>query len=428
MQSENVLNKQFGNFSFDFLKLFKSFSASIGHNKLIIAVIAVAALGLVGFIMDFSRSVNVSFTDSGKIVSELDIYAKNTELIDAFLISSKDNQKIGVFRTTAGFVSQRFTSVVIEILDLELKLVIEDVFDIGQCLVWLFKYHPIYSLVYLLIFLAVMALAGGAISRIAAVELARGDKMGALEALRFSKRKFFSLFTAPLLPICMIATLGILVLIIGLLGNIPAVGEIITAILMLPAFVLGTLMTLIVIAALSGAALMYAIIAYESSDSFDVISRTFSYIYTRPWHLIFYYTVAVIYGGICYIFVRFFAFITLSVVYMFLWLSLRSSAENVPDMSKLEVMWSKPQFLNLAGSTDIYQLSSSESLAAFLIRISVSLVIGIVAAFLISFFFCASTTVYALMRRTVDNVSISDIDLTDNAPHIAQIEQEKDNS
>jgi hypothetical protein len=36
---------------------------------------------------------------------------------------------------------------------------------------------------------------------------------------------------------------------------------------------------------------------------------------------------------------------------------------------------------------------------------------GLVMAFIISFFYCSSTTIYALMRNKVDNVPISDINL-----------------
>ena len=63
-------------------------------------------------------------------------------------------------------------------------------------------------------------------------------------------------------------------------------------------------MTLVLLGTVGGFNLMYPTIAVEGSDSFDAISRTFSYVYARPWRMLFYTLVAIVYGALCYLFVR----------------------------------------------------------------------------------------------------------------------------
>jgi len=51
-----------------------------------------------------------------------------------------------------------------------------------------------------------------------------------------------------------------------------------------------------------------SVIAYEGSDCFDSTSRSFSYLFARPWRTLFYDFIAFVYGFICFLFVWFFAF------------------------------------------------------------------------------------------------------------------------
>ena len=406
------------------LRLFKTFAMAIGHNKLVIAFMAVAVLGFVGFLMDMSKSVNV-LRLSGGAVTELNVFVENPKAVAAFIGSTDSDMSKGVFSTMTSFVSEKFNDIVVALLGWNITKFFANIADLGRAFVWVFTYHPLYIGIYAVIFLAVMSFCGGAICRIAALEIARGEKLGAIEAMRFSRRKFWSLLSVPLLPVCIVAILGVSILLLGLLGNIPIVGEISIGLFLPFALILGAMMTLVVVGALAGSGMKFAVIAYEVSDSFDAISRTFSYVYTRPWHLVLYYLAALIYGGICYIFVRFFAFIILSMVYMFLWLSLWAKGAEAGTANKLDVIWPGPEFFNLAGNHAVYAMSWSESIATFLVKISVSVIMGLVMAFIVSFFYCSCTIIYALMRNKVDNIPISDINLNQLQPEMPDGKGEK---
>ena len=61
------------------------------------------------------------------------------------------------------------------------------------------------------------------------------------------------------------------------------------------------------------------------------------------------------------------------------------------------------------GDIDFLTLSSGQSLGAFLISFWVNLVIAILGAFAISFYFSANTIIYYLMRQEADTTALDDV-------------------
>jgi uncharacterized membrane protein YgaE (UPF0421/DUF939 family) len=71
-------------------------------------------------------------------------------------------------------------------------------------------------------------------------------------------------------------------------------------------------------------------------------------------------------------------------------------------------IWPEPSFSQLAA----YSAAAgnwSESIAAFLVYLFVLAIVGLVVSFIISFYFSASTVIYALMRNKVDNTALEEI-------------------
>ncbi len=170
---------------------------------------------------------------------------------------------------------------------------------------------------------------------------------------------------------------------------------------MLLALITGALIAVVLIGAVAGFNLMFPAVAYDGSDCFDAISRSFSYVYAKPWRMGFYTAIAVVYGAICYIFVRFFAFLLLRVTYWFLQVGV------LGDNSKLTAIWQKPSFGSLHGSLALP--GGTESVAAFLVYLCLLAIVGLVVSFIISFYFSANTIIYSLMRNRVDNTALEDI-------------------
>jgi hypothetical protein len=274
----------------------------------------------------------------------------------------------------------------------------------------LVRNHPVFAFLLILLFLCVWSIFGGAISRIAAVHVARDEKISVRQAIRFSIGKFLSFLFAPLIPLLIVVVIGLVLAAGGALLYIPWIGPILVGALFFLALLAGCIITLVLIGTIGGFNLMYPTIAVEGSDSFDAISRSFSYVYARPWRMLFYTLVAVIYGALTYLFVRLFVFVLLAVTHYFVGLLLWGQPNIYwHGLGDAAAMWPPPDLFALTYPIAYEGLKWSESIAATLIAFWVYLVIGILGAFIISFYFSANTVIYYLMRREVDATELDDV-------------------
>jgi hypothetical protein len=357
--------------NFLFPKIFQTFRIAIYHNNLIIAFLAVAIICLAGWIMDH------------------------------IVVATPGQGEAGVFSTLWYTTAAGFHNVVHSLLLFDLPGVKTNTSECLTVFSGILTDHYLFCIIFFVITLAVISVAGGAICRIAALQFARGEKPGLTEALSFSTKRFTSFFIAPLAPLAIIIFLGLFIFLLGLMGNIPRVGGLIMGIFMLLALITGTLITVVSIGAAAGFNLMFPAVAYDDSDCLDAISRSFSYVYAKPWRMGFYTAIAVVYGAICYIFVRFFAFLLLRITYWFLQVGV------LGDNSKLTAIWQKPSFGSLHGSLTLP--GGTESVAAFLVYLCLLAIVGLVVSVIISFYFSANTIIYSLMRNRVDNTALEDI-------------------
>jgi hypothetical protein len=388
-----------------FLKIFQSFRIAIHPKNLIIAFLSLAIIWGAGRVFDLNPTVVTN--DCG--VTELDVYLQNPEQLPNFINDNKQaGTETGVFETVWKFLPLQFHSLINSlVLSDDFYQLLNVVSTYIRAIQWVFLYHPIYAVIFSVLKLAVIAIGGGAICRISALQFAKGEKPGLFEAVRFSTKKFRSLFAAPLVPGGIIVVLGLFIYIIGLLANIPYTGRVILGILMPLALFWGLLAAVVAIGSAAGFGLMFPVIAYEGSDSFDAASRSFSYIFARPWRTIFYGSVAFIYGLTCYLFVRFFAFLVLFITRSFLKISIFTDNDN--SVNTLTALWPEVSFANFSGFSNANISTMSEYTAATLILISLLIVSGVVLSFFISFFFTANTIIYALLRNKVDRTETSDI-------------------
>jgi len=290
-------------------------------------------------------------------------------------------------------------------------------------LAWLVTEHWVFALLLGVLGLSTTALLGGAVNRIAALHYAREEKISIAQALRFALGKFLSFFTAPLIPIAIIVCVGLLLMVGGLLINIPYIGEIIVALLFFLAIAAGLLVAFLLVGFFGGVGLMYPTIAVEGSDSFDAISRSFSYVFARPFRAAFYGLVAVVYGVITYLFVRLFAFLALSAAHCFVkWGVFVGGDRLAGEADKLDEIWAAPTFDKLWGTFNWSAMSGSESLAAFIIGIWVFLVAGLVAAYLLTYAASATTVIYYLLRRKVDATDLDDVYIEEAEEQPAEVE------
>jgi hypothetical protein len=408
MGSEKEFSQVFENLLFP--KIFQTFRMAIQPTKLIIAFLAVAVICLAGWIMDFSKTVVVTQDIQGKITdTELQIYMTQPDQIKSYIERYKESGKrSGVFSTVWDFATASFHNALKSLFAFNLPGVAANIANYFKAVGWALRYHFLYCIIFFVIKLAVISIAGGSLCRITALQFARGEKPGLTEALGFSTKKFLSFFAAPLVPAGIIIFIGLLIFLLGLTGNIPKAGELLIGIFMLLALIAGALIAIVLIGTLAGFNLMFPAVAYDGSDCFDAISRSFSYVYSKPWRMGFYTAIAAVYGAICYTFVRFFAFLLLLVTRWFLQLGIWVENSS-KEVNKLTAIWPEPSFTNLLGSPASTMANWSQSIAAFLVYLILLVVIGLLVAFVISFYFSANTIIYSLMRNRVDNTALEDI-------------------
>jgi hypothetical protein len=391
-----------------FPKIFRTFRMAIQPTKLIIIFSALIIICLAGWIMDRSETVVGKRNTKGKITeTELQIYMNNPSQVKEYIKDYREKSRgTGVFSTLWHFTAATFQASVDSVFDLKIKGVGKNIKDYFKAAGWALRHHFLYCIIFFIIYLCVISIAGGAICRIAALQFARGEKPGLTEALRFSTQRFTSFFLAPLTPLGIIIVPVVFIFILGLIGNIPWAGELIIGISMPLALIAGALITVVLIGMFAGFNLMFPAIAYDGSDCFDSISRSFSYVYAKPWRMGFYTTIAAVYGAISYTFVRLFAFILLFATHLFLELGIWVKIE---DVSKLTAIWPKPALTKLIDYSDITTTNWTESVAAFLVYLFLLAVLGLVVSFIISFYFSANTIIYSLMRYKVDNTALEDM-------------------
>ncbi len=275
---------------------------------------------------------------------------------------------------------------------------------------WAITYHPVYFTIFGLWFLVIWSIFGGAIARIAAIHVARDEKLSIRQALRFSVGKLLSFLFAPVIPIVIVLVVGIVVAVVALIGDVPFIGPIIIGALFFLALAAGFVMTLVMLGTIGGFNLMYPTIAVEGSDSFDAISRSFSYLYARPWRMAFYSLVAIVYGALCYLFVRLFIWLMLALTHFFVNMGMFTHAGHDSSKDLFDTMWTSPVAAGrLVYNVDWSALNWGEAVGAGLICFWVYLVIAMLGAFAISFYFSANTVIYYLMRQEVDATELDDV-------------------
>jgi len=279
-------------------------------------------------------------------------------------------------------------------------------FAIGP--IWLIWNHTVFFVIFAALFLLAWALFGGAICRIAAVHFARDEKISVRQAMNFAVGKLLSFASAPVIPLAIVIVIGLLVSLASLIGNIPFVGPIALGVMFVLPLLAGFVMTLVLLGTAGGFNLMYPTIAVEGSDSFDAISRSFSYVYARPWRMLFYTVVALAYGAATYLFVHMFIWLTLVLTHHFVGMGIFRTADNSRDL--LGTMWPNPLDTGrLSYSADYQALGLGEKIGAFCMNCWVMFLVSFLGAFAISLYCSANTIVYYLMRNEVDSTELDDV-------------------
>lgn len=250
----------------------------------------------------------------------------------------------------------------------------------------------------------VWAIFGGAITRIAAVQFAREEKISLKESVRFSSSKLLSFGGAPLIPLLFILVFWFFCLVGGLITSVPVFGEVFAGLLWILPLIAGFVMALIIVGWAVGWPLMFATISVEGSDAFDALSRSFAYAFQRPWHYLFYGLLAAVFGSLCSFFVLLF---TDLLVHLSRWAVAWGGGEGLGI--KLDQLFYYAPEASGWRPIAVEAPTGAVNFAAGCAAIWLYLLFFMVVGFIYSYFWSASTVIYYLLRRDVDNTEMQEV-------------------
>ncbi|MHC5082883.1 MAG: hypothetical protein ACYTET_02950 [Planctomycetota bacterium] len=388
-----------------------SFKLAIGPTKMILAFCAVFTVCAIGFLMDtctksvvvsrpIDTSPEVAFTQT-----ELDVFIVDPDQVMAFITEHEgQTQGRGVFVTLWSFTSGRFHDATIQLLNFDnanlfanFKFALYNFWLCIRAVGWAFRFHVFYSLIYFACAFFVFSIAGGAISRCAALEFAQDEKPGLFEAFQYARDHYRSFISAPLIPLGMVALFSLIVFLVGILASVPWVGEWLLVLSFLIILFFGVIITLLGIGIAAGSLLLYPSIAYEGTTGYDSIGRAFSYVLNRPVWMFYYVSMAAVFGTFFYLIFRLMIFIVLRFTHLLLY----AGMSMLGQADKLQRIWARPEIIGvLKRVTESGNLS--ESGAAFAIYLFLLAIVGVLLSYIVSYVFSSATVIYALMRKKVD--------------------------
>ena len=304
----------------------------------------------------------------------------------------------------------------------------------------------IYLFLLILWMLMMWAFFGGILTRMAIIQIAGKEGGGLRDAVRFVKTRYLSYLFSPIVPILLIFAVVLGCMLFGLFHLIPLFGDIvIDGLLWWVILGAGFVMTLLVIG-LVGYPLMYTTLSAEGSDTFDALSRSYNYVYEAPWSYIWYGFVSVLYGAVVVFFVVFWSSL---MVYLGKWgvsqTPFTQSADRSPEYlfiytptsfgwRELMLKGSPAEITtdpasaspdkdgNIVKQTEGYYYKDAKSASKYMgdyswynyagagmVSFWMTLLFMMMLGFSYSYFWTASSMIYLLMRKKVDEVEVDEV-------------------
>ncbi len=248
--------------------------------------------------------------------------------------------------------------------------------------------HKSYLVVRLLWALVVWGVVAGAITRMTALEFARDERLGLGQAVRYAAGRIVSYVMAPGIAVVCLALVGVLCFVGGLVGRIPIGGELFAGILWFLPLLAGFVMALVLVGASLGWPLMYATISTQDSDAFDGFSRSYTFVFGRPW-----------YYGLLLVVTVLLASIGVGIVNVFATLTTELAADSVATGMTAD---------KVAALRGLADEGNAGTWAAVFWENAFLLLAG---GFGASFHWVAATIAYFLLRRADDGTALDEVEL-----------------
>lgn len=261
--------------------------------------------------------------------------------------------------------------------------------------------------------LVIWSLIAGAITRIAALDYARDESVSLLDALGFARKKLWSYFWSPVVPVIGVFFFALCNVVGGMIGRIPVLGEIAVALGFPLAILSGFLMVFIGVIGALGLCLMFPTISAEGSDAFDAMSRAYSYVISRPKQFLWYCVVNTVYGLACLAVIAFVAWLMMRLSFCTVGLGMGQKFASVQSfiLQKCDLAclgFCTAHSADAQSSAISLDRWSLKFLAGMLI-LYVGLIKLAVWTFAVTYLLSAKTIIYFLLRKEIDSTDVTDV-------------------
>lgn len=210
-----------------------------------------------------------------------------------------------------------------------------------------------------------------------------GRDVGWGDAWKYCRSRAISAFASPLLPMIGVAGFWLPCVIGGWITRIPTAGPPVVAFGWLLLWACGAALALLLMGLTLCWPMMIATVGVEGTDAFDGLSRSYNYLFSRPWYVLWMTMIILGIGGCALFGVRWLVSQAES-------LAVISLASGTPDRT-------------LAQFQDF---DSARTATGYLLRGSHSILRLGVHAFAHSYFWVAATVIFLLLRKSVDSTPL----------------------
>ncbi|MDA7951430.1 MAG: hypothetical protein MPJ24_08075 [Pirellulaceae bacterium] len=274
-------------------------------------------------------------------------------------------------------------------------------------LTWSEWWASLFKLSYLIF---IWGFIGGAITRIAVVQLGQEEIVSTKEALMFANAHKKNYWGGPTFTLLAAVVVVLPMVFLGFFMRLD-IGVLVAGFGWVFVLVGGLLITHLFVGTFFGWPLMFASVSADRADSFDAVSRSFSYVYQRPFQYVFYVLLAFVYGVIC-----------MSLVWGFASLILYFSRIGISwGMGEVEMA----QFMGLLNGQEVSDpLPSFVTVGGSVAWAWESFLYLVVHAISYGLFFSLVSAIYLLLRKSVDKTEFDEIESVSTVPvaNLSEIE------